>query len=165
MRWFHKEKKIEINNVEPYTLYAPMKGKLIPLENVDDMVFSSKMMGDGIAIEPIDGKIYSPVNGEITVMFPTGHVIGIKSETGINVILHIGIDTVELNGEGFQPLIHIGDHVCAGELLMKVNLRTIQKKYAATTMMVIENSHEFRFIQKETGEIEPGKQVLEIVRV
>ena len=86
MRWFHKEKKIEINNVDPYTLYAPMKGKLIALENVDDMVFSSKMMGDGIAIEPIDGKIYSPVNGEITVMFPTGHVIGIKSETGINVI-------------------------------------------------------------------------------
>lgn len=165
MALFRKEKKIDIKNVNPYTLYAPVKGVIKPIELVDDMVFSSKMMGDGIAIEPIDGKIYSPVDGKISVVFPTGHVVGIESDSGMRVILHIGIDTVELNGEGFQSYVHVGDKVHAGSFIMKINLHTITKNYQATTMMVIENSEEFHFINKRMGEVEPGMQVLEVERV
>lgn len=162
---FQKKKFIKIKNLQPLVLYAPVKGRLKPLEDVEDMVFSSKMMGDGVAIDPIDETLYSPVSGKVTVVFPTGHVIGIESKEHIHIILHIGIDTVELKGKGFYPQVQIGDMVEAGEVIMKLDLRRIQKKYCATTMIVIENSNEFRLRKKETGDIEAGELMIKVERI
>jgi PTS system trehalose-specific IIC component len=109
-------------------LAAPETGKVIPITEVPDQVFSSKMMGDGFAIDPTEGKVYAPFTGEITVAFPTGHAYGMKTASGKEVLIHIGMDTVELNGEGFKPAVKQGDHVKQGDLLTEVDLDFIKKK-------------------------------------
>lgn len=164
MKLFRKNKSLNIEE-KPMQLYAPIHGQLKLLKDVEDMVFNSGMMGDGVAIDPLDGIVYSPVSGTISVVFPTGHVIGIESYDQMNVILHIGIDTVELNGKGFQPLVKVGDMVHAGDRIMKLDLAFIQKSYRTTTMMVVENSAEFQFKKKETGEVMPGEMIIQAERV
>src|SRR5690554_6960900 len=99
--WLGKKKKNQY--------VAFMSGQVVPLESVDDQVFSTKMMGDGYAIEPTDSEVVSPIDGEITVAFPTGHAYGIVSKQGVEILLHLGIDTVELDGKGFTPLVSVGD--------------------------------------------------------
>src|SRR5690625_6286781 len=88
----------------------PMKGKLLPITDVPDDVFAGKMMGDGFAIVPEEGLVVSPVNGKIINVFPTKHAIGIQSEGGREILIHIGIDTVNLKGEGFETLIRSEEH-------------------------------------------------------
>lgn len=116
--WKKRTEDLKIENPEADVLYAPISGKVIPLEQVDDMVFSQKIMGDGIAIEPEEGRLYAPVSGTVSVVFPTGHVVGIEGTGGANVIMHVGIDTVELKGQGFDVKVKQGDTVKAGTLLM-----------------------------------------------
>ena len=108
------------------TIYAPVSGSVIPIEDVHDEVFCQKMMGDGLAIEPTEGKLYAPVSGIITVVFPTKHVIAITSMEGIDVIIHVGIDTVELKGTYFHPYVKVGDKVKAGDMLMSIDLKNIK---------------------------------------
>lgn len=103
-----KQKGIDIYMVEKDKIYAPVSGKIIPLEEVEDAVFSQKIMGDGVGIEPVEGYLYAPVDGKISVVFPTGHVIGIESEDGAGIIMHVGIDTVELKGNGFEVFVEQG---------------------------------------------------------
>lgn len=91
--------KVKIENIKSNEVYAPVEGEVIPLDEVDDAVFSEKILGDGVAVEPDKGEIYSPVKGTVSVVFPTKHVVGITTEEGANIILHIGIDTVELKGK------------------------------------------------------------------
>lgn len=100
----------------------PIEGNILPITAVPDQVFSGKMMGDGFAIEPTEGTVVSPVNGEIVNVFPTKHAIGILSEGGKEILIHFGIDTVKLNGEGFDILVAQGDKVTQGQPLLKVNL-------------------------------------------
>ncbi|MBR4444821.1 MAG: PTS system trehalose-specific EIIBC component [Solobacterium sp.] len=107
---------------------APVSGRLMPITEVADQVFSSKAMGDGIAIDPSDGKIYAPFSGEITVAFPTGHAYGLKAANGREVLIHIGMDTVELNGQGFKPAVKQGDRVNQGDLLTEVDLDYIRSQ-------------------------------------
>lgn len=164
MNIFHRKKLIKLKE-QPMRIYAPIKGRLKPLEEVDDMVFSSKMMGDGVAFDPLEDTLYSPVSGTITIVFPTGHVIGIESKEHMNIILHIGIDTVEMRGDGFHTMVKVGDVVQAGEMIMKLDLKKIQASYCATTMLVIENSDEFHLEKKEIGEIEPGDMIIKVERV
>ncbi len=87
---------------------SPLTGKVVPLSEVPDQVFSTKMMGDGFAVEPTDGTVVSPVDGTIVNVFPTKHAIGIQSNTGREVLIHFGIDTVKLNGQGFEALVSEG---------------------------------------------------------
>ena len=110
------------------TFAAPVSGKVMPVTEVQDKVFSSKAMGDGIAIDPTEGKIYAPFSGEITVAFPTGHAYGIKAANGKEVLIHIGMDTVELNGKGFTPYVKQGDIVNQGDLLTDVDLDYIRSQ-------------------------------------
>ena len=107
---------------------APVSGTVMPVSDVEDQVFASKAMGDGIAIDPADGKIYAPFSGEITVAFPTGHAYGLKAANGKEVLIHIGMDTVELNGKGFTPAVKQGDIVKQGDLLTTVDLEYIRSQ-------------------------------------
>ena len=110
------------------TFAAPVAGKVMPVTEVQDQVFSSKVMGDGIAIDPTEGKVYAPFSGEITVAFPTGHAYGIKAANGKEVLIHIGMDTVELDGKGFKPCVKQGDIVKQGDLLTEVDLDYIRSQ-------------------------------------
>ncbi|MEI5909490.1 glucose-specific PTS transporter subunit IIBC [Bacillus spongiae] len=107
-------------------IISPIKGELKPITEVPDQVFSGKMMGDGFAIVPSEGMIVSPVNGKIVNVFPTKHAIGIESDAGREVLIHVGIDTVKLQGKGFETLVQEGDVVEAGQALLKVDLDYIK---------------------------------------
>ncbi|MCH1626290.1 PTS sugar transporter subunit IIA [Ferdinandcohnia quinoae] len=141
------------NNNE--TIFAPLNGKLLSIEEVPDPVFSQKMMGDGLAIEPIDGKVVSPVKGEIIQVFPTKHAVGIKTETGLEVLIHIGLDTVQMKGEGFTAHVSEGSNVDVGSPLVTFDLDLVREKAASTiTPIVITN---FDFV--ESFEKVPNNQV------
>ena len=107
---------------------APFDGRIMPIEEVPDPVFSEKAMGDGFAIEMQTGEVYSPVNGEVIALFPTGHAIGIKSEDRNQYLIHLGLNTVNFKGEGFTPLVEVGQKVKQGELISKVDLEFFKKQ-------------------------------------
>lgn len=109
-------------------LLSPITGKTIPLTEVPDPVFSTKMMGDGIAIIPSEGKIYSPVDGEITMIAATKHAYGIKADNGLELLIHFGLETVALNGEGFTVHVQAGDKIKAGTLIAEVDFSFMQQK-------------------------------------
>jgi PTS system D-glucosamine-specific IIC component len=119
------------------TFVAPIDGKILELKDVPDQVFSQKMMGDGFAIEPKNGKVVSPVNGTITTIFPTKHAIGITSDSGLEVLVHFGIDTVNLKGEGFEALVQQGDKVKVGQAILNVDLEQIKDKVPSVITPVI----------------------------
>lgn len=119
------------------SIYAPLTGMRIPLEEVPDPTFSKKMMGDGLAIEPMDGKVVAPIDGEVTLTFPTKHAIGLKSKSGIEVLIHIGLETVNLDGEGFEVHVNEGDQVNIGDPLVTFDLELIQRKAASTITPII----------------------------
>lgn len=107
---------------------APMSGKIIALQDVPDKVFSEKMMGDGFAVDPVNGLVCSPCDGEILQIFPTSHAIVLKSPEGLEIIIHIGLDTVKLKGEGFKRLVEVGSQVKAGDLLLEVDIESVRLK-------------------------------------
>lgn len=126
-------------NVE---LYGFMNGDLIPLEEVEDPLFAQKMLGDGFAIEPTNGDIFAPVGGKFTVVFPTLHAYGIKTQNNVEVLLHIGLETVGLDGEGFESFVKVGEKVKQGDLIGRVDLNLVKEKGCLTTSMCILTSGE-----------------------
>lgn len=116
---------------------APLKGELKPITEVPDQVFAGKMMGDGFAIVPVEGTIVSPVNGKIVNLFPTKHAIGILSDTGREILIHVGIDTVNLKGQGFETLVAENDVVEQGQPLLKVDLDYIKEHATSTITPVV----------------------------
>ena len=106
----------------PDQFVLPLEGRVLPIEDVPDQVFSGKMMGDGFAIEPEDGKLVSPIDGEVVSVFPTKHAIGLKMDSGWEVLIHVGVDTVQLNGKGFTTLVKDGQKVTKGTPLLQVDL-------------------------------------------
>ncbi|MDX8047541.1 glucose-specific PTS transporter subunit IIBC [Gracilibacillus sp. S3-1-1] len=134
---------------------SPMQGEVMPLSEVPDQVFSQKMMGDGFAIKPIDGTIVSPVNGKIINIFPTKHAIGIEAENGTEILLHIGIDTVNLKGEGFTAKVEEGQEVKQGQAMMEVDLDFVKNNAPSTvTPVIFTNLAEGQSIQlNKTGEV------------
>jgi len=133
-KWFNKKKQINI--------FAPVSGTVLRMEDVPDPTFSKKMIGEGIAIRPIEGRLLSPVDGEIIQVFPTGHALGIKTKEGIEILLHIGIDTVMMKGEGFTTHVQKGDYVTQGQLLVEFCIEKI-KEYGKDpiTPLVITNGN------------------------
>lgn len=122
---------------------APIKGEIIPLSEIKDEAFANGAIGKGLAIKPLDGKVYAPVNGVITTLFHTKHAIGITSDEGVEILIHFGMDTVNLNGEGFIASVNQGDKVKAGDLLLSVDLSVIKKANLETdTPVVILNHHD-----------------------
>ncbi|WP_096274087.1 glucose-specific PTS transporter subunit IIBC [Paucisalibacillus globulus] len=125
------------NEIIKEDIFAPMKGEVVPIAEVPDQVFSEKMMGDGFAIKPKDGLVVSPVNGTIINAFPTKHALGIKSESGREILIHVGLDTVNLKGEGFELFVDEGDEVKVGQTLLKVDLDYIGKHAKSTITPVV----------------------------
>ncbi|KYC89559.1 glucose-specific PTS transporter subunit IIBC [Heyndrickxia sporothermodurans] len=149
-----KEVQQQIEEVQPDVLQSkvkdtnevivsPAKGELKPITEVPDQVFSGKMMGDGFAILPMEGLIASPVDGKIVNVFPTKHALGIMSDGGREILIHVGIDTVNLKGEGFETLVNEGDRVEAGQPLLKVDLEFLKEKVPSImTPIVFTNLNE-----------------------
>jgi sugar PTS system EIIA component len=145
---------------------APLNGKLVDLSDVPDPVFSQKMMGDGIAIEPSEGMVVAPVDGEIQSVFPTKHAIGIKTKSGVELLIHIGLETVSLNGEGFEAFVNAGDKVKRGDKLISFDLSVISEKAKSTvTPVIITNLDEVvENLQKHntTNHVTIGEDILTI---
>lgn len=134
------------------TLAAPVKGTLVALSNVPDEVFASGTMGQGIAIEPEEDVVKSPVAGTVSLVYPTGHAIGITSDKGAEILLHIGIDTVNLKGEHFKALIEQGQKVTVGTPLVEFDYQAIQAAgYAPTVMMIVTNSDQYQVETRSDG--------------
>ncbi|SEO26337.1 PTS system beta-glucoside-specific IIA component, Glc family /PTS system beta-glucoside-specific IIB component, Glc family /PTS system beta-glucoside-specific IIC component, Glc family [Amphibacillus marinus] len=129
---------------ERVTIHSPLKGQTLPLAKVNDHAFSTEAMGKGIAIVPEDGKVYAPFNGTIATLFPTNHAIGIISDEGVELLIHIGIDTVKLNGEHFTAHIEQGQKVKQGQLILEVDIAAVkQAGYETTTPVIITNTKDF----------------------
>ncbi len=143
----------------------PIEGEIISITEVPDQVFSGKMMGDGFAIIPSEGTVVSPVDGEIVNVFPTKHAIGILSKGGKEILIHIGIDTVKLNGEGFEVLVAQGDKVTKGQQLVKVDLHFIRENAPSTiTPVVFTNLSEGQeVVIEKTGK--QGKGEVGIIKI
>jgi PTS system beta-glucosides-specific IIC component len=136
-----KRKKINI--------CSPVSGESIHINQVNDPTFSEEMLGKGIAIIPADSKIYSPIKGEITMVFKTLHAIGLRGEHDEEILIHIGIDTVELDGQGFKCLVNVGERVKVGTLLLDVDFDLIKNRgYDTIVTVIVTNSEEFEEFEK-----------------
>ncbi|MTD38685.1 PTS glucose transporter subunit IIA [Erwinia sp. CPCC 100877] len=125
-------------------LFAPVNGKIVALKDVPDKVFASEMMGKGVAFTLESGTVYAPCSGEITMVPNSMHAIGMKTGNQAEVLLHIGLDTVNLNGKGFTALVHVGDKVKLGDPLVTVDRELINKLgYNLVTMMIVTNSNDY----------------------
>lgn len=141
-------------------LEAPVSGEIVPLSKVDDPVFASESMGKGIAIDFSGDGVHAPSDGDVVALFPTGHAIGIEYK-GIQYIIHIGIDTVELNGEGFQAHVKQGDKISRGDLLISADSKAlIDKGYNPITMIVFPEGHNFKLLKTE-GTIKQGDDFIQ----
>lgn len=132
---FFKKKPVETTKNE--ALFALATGQLIPIEQVNDVVFSQKMMGDGFAVIPTESKITSPVNGKIVSIFPSKHAISILTDTNIEVLVHMGLNTVELQGKGFDTQVEVGQTVTHETVLSIVDLDYIKEQGKDTAMIVV----------------------------
>ncbi|WP_404451160.1 PTS system trehalose-specific EIIBC component [Virgibacillus necropolis] len=147
------------NNKE--TIYSPLSGEVKQLEAVPDPTFSEKMMGDGLAIDPSDGKVVAPFDGEVVQIFPTKHAVGLQSESGVEVLIHIGLETVSLDGEGFQAHVKQGDQVKAGDSLVTFDLDFIKEKAeSAITPIIITNGDALETLVKTNDKVVVGGESL-----
>ena len=145
---------------------SPMKGEVKKLSELKDEAFASGVLGKGAAIVPEEGKVYAPADGEITALFPTLHALGMKTGEGAELLIHIGMDTVQLNGEGFEAHIKEGDQVKKGQLLISFDRALIEGKgYCLDTPVLITNSDDYlEIVEPEPGRIMPGEIVLKALK-
>ncbi len=143
----------------PAVILAPVSGELVPLESVPDPVFAQKMVGDGIAIDPLDSVLISPCDGEVMHLHRAGHAVTVRTVSGVEVLMHIGLDTVNLKGQGFSPRVKEGDHVSAGTPLIEFDLDYIATHAkSALTLVVVTTMEHVASIQPATGMVTAGKQ-------
>ena len=155
---FKKDKGIELT--------APMKGKCVSIKEVPDPTFAEEILGKGIAVIPQDGHVYAPADGKISTVFPTGHAVGITTADGAEILIHIGLDTVKLNGEHFTALVKTGDAVEVGTPLVQVDLKAVRDAgYDLVTPVLITNSAEVLDVVENSREhVEAGDEILTVIR-
>lgn len=160
------EKKEVVNNKchNESIVYSPMKGKLLSLDKVNDGVFSEEMLGKGVAIEPVEGRVVAPFDGEVSMIFDTKHAIGLKSNKGVELLIHIGIDTVQLNGKYYDIKVKNGDMVKCGQLLAEFDLEGISNEgYSIYTPIVISNTDDYKEIELiSLEEVEEKDKIIRI---
>ncbi|WP_346971191.1 beta-glucoside-specific PTS transporter subunit IIABC [Clostridium paraputrificum] len=147
------------------SIKSPVKGEAVPLSQVDDPTFAEEIMGKGIAIIPTEDEIFSPINGTVSLVFNTKHAIGLKTEDGAEVLIHIGLDTVKLNGEHFTTFVKSGDKVKVGDKLVEFDREAINNKgYDIITPIIITNSSDYLdIIPKDVTSVNQGDEVLAIL--
>ena len=150
--------------IDKKVIVNPIKGTIIPITEVKDVVFSSEMLGKGFAVEPSEGKTYAPLDGKITAVFDTKHAIGIEGTNGVEVLIHMGLDTVKLVGEGFDVKVKVGDEVKAGDLLATFDIGFIKGKgYLVTTPVIVSNTDAFAEVgEPKTGEANVGDVIVAV---
>ncbi len=140
--------KVEKKVIAGETLFAPLAGKQVPIETIGDEVFAEKVLGDGIAIEPKEGRLFAPCDGQVATVYETQHAINLISEKGAELLLHVGLDTVHLQGKHFKPHVKDGQRVKKGDLLLSFDMAAIKKAgFRLITPMVVCNSEEFQGIE------------------
>ncbi len=140
--------KLFQNKPKEKVVFSPLNGQVIPLSNVKDPVFADGILGKGAAIVPSEGRLVSPVSGTILNIFPTLHAIGIQSDDGLEILIHLGVDTVELEGKYFKSNISEGDKVSVGDLLIEFQIEEIKNAgYDITTPIVVTNSDQYETIE------------------
>ena len=149
-----KDKGIEIG--------SPVKGKAVPISKVSDPTFGEEILGKGVAIQPADGKIYAPADGTIEMLFDTKHAVSMTTTEGVELLVHIGLDTVALKGEHFTAHKENGDAVKKGDLLISVDLEAVKAAgYDVITPMVVCNTSDYQTVEAVTGsDVNPGDTVL-----
>ena len=147
------------------TIASPLKGEIVPLTEVKDETFASEMMGKGIAINPTEGKVVSPINGIVQMIFKTKHAIGLKSEDGAEILIHIGMDTVQLDGKHFIAHVKDGDKVKVGDTLVEFDMDAIKKEgYELVTPVIITNTMEYlEIVPKEIKSVNAGEDIITIL--
>lgn len=161
MGLFDKFKKTETNE----TIYNCLKGEVISVTKVKDEMFSTECLGKGVGIIPASNRIVSPVDGEVSMVFPTKHAVGIKSKNNTEILIHIGLETVDLEGKPFTSHVQNGQKVKKGQLLIEADFDEISRLNCdTTTMMVITNTKDYSSISIHEGTFEEGETVIEVER-
>ena len=152
--------KRDINITAGLAVHAPISGKIVPLDQVPDPVFSEKTLGDGLAIIPDNGKIYSPVNGEVATIAATKHAFGFSSDDGLEILVHFGLETVALNGEGFQVHVEEGQQVKVGDLVAEVDMELLKSKNINTiTPVLVCDGADDKVMETAEGQVKAGSDV------
>ena len=148
----------------PMTLVADAKGKIVPMEQIPDEVFAQGILGKCCGIDPTEGKVYAPIAGTITQAPDSGHALGIQGVSGVEVLIHVGVDTVEMKGDGFSPKVKEGDKIKQGQLLLEMDLDKIAAaNHPAVVITVVTNTDDFKDVELvASGAVEPGADLLKI---
>ena len=144
-------------------VYAPADGQVVTLESVNDEVFSQKLVGDGVAINPMSNEFTAPIDGVVSKIFPTNHAYSIKSEKDLEVMVHIGLETVSLDGQGFTRIANEGDSVKAGDVIIEADLSFIreQGKDVITPVIIMEES-DVKEVDKRLNIVKAGDMIMEV---
>lgn len=159
----------EVKEIKPLnnkiSIKSPIKGEAVPLSKVDDMTFAEEIMGKGIAIIPTSNEVVSPINGTVSMIFNTKHAIGLKSDDGVEILIHIGLDTVKLEGEHFNVFVKSGDRVNIGDKLVEFDKEAIKDKgYDIVTPIVITNTMDYlEVIASEVDSVKQGDEIITVL--
>ncbi|WP_100331300.1 PTS sugar transporter subunit IIA [Bacillus xiapuensis] len=157
--WFKQKKE---------SICAPLTGKVVLLESVPDPVFSQKMMGDGVAIIPTNNQVFSPVDGEIMNVFPTKHAISLRSKAGAELLIHMGLETVNLKGDGFNVLVHEGAQVKQGEPIAEFDIEKVSSHgNDVITPIILVNGDSFKIENRQSNQDTAGGKeiIMEIAKI
>ena len=148
----------------PMMLAADAKGTVVPMEQIPDEVFAQGILGKCCGIDPSEGKVYAPVDGTITQAPDSGHALGIQGEGDVEVLIHVGVDTVEMKGDGFSPKVKEGDKIKKGQLLLEMDLAKIAAaNHPAVVITVVTNTDDFKDVEVvASGAVEPGADLMKI---
>jgi len=154
-----EESKVEIDHM----IYSPIAGKVVPLSEVNDQVFAQEMMGKGIAVFPTTGRVVAPCNGEVISVFKTLHAVTIKADNGAEIIIHVGLETVALDGQYFKKYVEDGQRIKKGDLLLTFDVDKISEGYDVTTPVIVTNPTDFQSVKAtEEGEVDCEDSLIDL---
>ena len=157
--------ELNTNKLEKEIIESPIKGEVVKLKDIQDDAFASGVLGNGVAIIPTEGRVVAPVDGEITTLFPSLHAIGITSKNGVEILIHVGLDTVQLEGKGFNAHIKQGDKVIKGQVLLDFNIEEIKEAgYSVVTPIVVTNTAEYlEVVETKSKEVDRGNNLITVI--